>query len=69
MTRHVLTAAVFDRATRAVPDMSPQVFNKGTGFPVSERDRLGIRGLVPPKVLDIEQQAQKARVQQMAAPG
>lgn len=32
---------------------------QGTGFPVAERDRLGIRGLVPPRELDIEAQAQK----------
>lgn len=34
---------------------------QGTGFPLPERDRLGIRGLLPPKVLTIEQQARKAR--------
>ena len=28
--------------------LSDPLFNKGLGFPRSERDRLGIRGLVPP---------------------
>ena len=28
--------------------LSDPLFNKGLGFPRTERDRLGIRGLVPP---------------------
>ncbi len=28
--------------------VSDPICNKGLGFPISERDRLGIRGLVPP---------------------
>ena len=28
--------------------ISDPIFNKGLAFPYSERDRLGIRGLVPP---------------------
>ena len=28
--------------------LSDPLFNKGLGFPRPERDRLGIRGLVPP---------------------
>ncbi|CAB4057405.1 E1.1.1.39 [Lepeophtheirus salmonis] len=32
------------------------VSNKGLAFPLSERDRLNIRGLVPPAVLDINDQ-------------
>lgn len=31
--------------------LNDPVYNKGTGFSIEERDRLGIRGLVPPKVL------------------
>jgi hypothetical protein len=30
------------------------LYNKGTSWPKTERDRLGLRGLVPPAVLDIE---------------
>lgn len=35
------------------------VLNKGTGFPDSERDALGLRGLVPPEVVSIDDQAQR----------
>ncbi|XP_030932565.1 NAD-dependent malic enzyme 59 kDa isoform, mitochondrial [Quercus lobata] len=31
-------------------------FNKDTGFPLTERDRLGLRGLLPPRVISFEQQ-------------
>lgn len=31
-------------------------FNKDTGFPYTERDRLGLRGLLPPRVISFEQQ-------------
>jgi malate dehydrogenase (decarboxylating) len=31
-------------------------FNKDTGFPLTERDRLGLRGLLPPRVITFEQQ-------------
>ncbi|XP_010255456.1 PREDICTED: NAD-dependent malic enzyme 59 kDa isoform, mitochondrial isoform X1 [Nelumbo nucifera] len=31
-------------------------FNKDTGFPLTERDRLGLRGLLPPRVMSFEQQ-------------
>jgi malate dehydrogenase (oxaloacetate-decarboxylating)(NADP+) len=33
--------------------------NKGTGFPLTERDRLGIRGLVPPRTLSLQGQVEK----------
>jgi len=36
--------------------ISDPLFNKGLAFPMTERDRLGIRGLVPPATLEIEQQ-------------
>ncbi|MBC8258662.1 MAG: NAD-dependent malic enzyme [SAR324 cluster bacterium] len=35
------------------------LLNKGTGFPDSERDELGIRGLVPPQVVSIDDQVQR----------
>ncbi|XP_047147621.1 NAD-dependent malic enzyme 59 kDa isoform, mitochondrial-like isoform X4 [Vigna umbellata] len=31
-------------------------FNKDTGFPITERDRLGLRGLLPPRVISFEHQ-------------
>ena len=39
--------------------MHDPISNKGTGFPYSERDRLHIRGLVPPRQLSLETQEQK----------
>lgn len=36
--------------------LSDPLFNKGLGFPKSERDRLGIRGLVPPTTLNMTEQ-------------
>ncbi|KAL1216938.1 NAD-dependent malic enzyme 1 [Cardamine amara subsp. amara] len=34
-------------------------FNKGTAFTMTERDRLELRGLLPPNVMDSEQQIQR----------
>lgn len=38
--------------------VSDPIYNKGLAFPYSERDRLSIRGLMPPSVLNIDQQEQ-----------
>jgi len=38
--------------------LSDPLFNKGLGFPRTERDRLGIRGLVPPSTLDQREQGE-----------
>ncbi|XP_072963970.1 NAD-dependent malic enzyme 59 kDa isoform, mitochondrial [Typha angustifolia] len=34
-------------------------YNKDTGFPLTERDRLGLRGLLPPRVISFEQQYER----------
>ena len=36
--------------------MHDPVSNKGTAHPLVERERLGLRGLLPPRVLTMEQQ-------------
>jgi hypothetical protein len=41
--------------------LPPRYPTQGTGFPLAERDRLGLRGLVPPREMQLHDQAQKAR--------
>jgi len=36
------------------------LWNKGMGFPFAERDRLGLRGLLPPIVKSMESQLDRA---------
>jgi hypothetical protein len=35
------------------------VFAQDTAFPLTERDRLGLRGLLPPRVMSFEQQYER----------
>lgn len=44
---------------RGVDVLHDPIFNKGTAFTHDERERLSIRGLLPPKVSMIEQQVSK----------
>lgn len=39
--------------------MQDPFFNKGTAFSEREKDRLGLRGLVPPVINSIERQVQR----------
>lgn len=34
-------------------------FNKDTGFPLTERDRLGLRGLLPPRIISFDEQYER----------
>lgn len=38
------------------------LYNKGTGFEHGERDRLNIRGLLPPRHLDFQTQIARVRL-------
>ncbi|AHF90934.1 NAD-dependent malic enzyme [Opitutaceae bacterium TAV5] len=40
--------------------LADSVLNKGTAFSERERDALGLRGLLPPRVFTLEQQAERA---------
>ncbi|KAG6623850.1 NAD-dependent malic enzyme [Phytophthora cinnamomi] len=44
---------------RGINVIHDPLYNKGTGFPRVERDRLGLRGLVPPRRLTAEAQLDK----------
>lgn len=46
--------------SRGVDVLHDPVFNKGTAHPLVERERLGLRGLLPPRVLTMEQQKARA---------
>jgi malate dehydrogenase (oxaloacetate-decarboxylating)(NADP+) len=55
----LLDEPVLPVAKRGRELLSDPLLNKGTGFPDSERDTLGIRGLVPPQVVSIDDQVQR----------
>jgi len=42
-------------------------YNKGSAFPMSERERLGLRGLLPPKVTSMQQQVSASGTARPAA--
>eukprot|EP00850_Spirogloea_muscicola_P017378 SM000148S01055 [mRNA] locus=s148:278033:282819:- [translate_table: standard] len=56
MARLARPAIVRKRGTDVLHD---PWFNKGTAFPATERDRLGLRGLLPPRVMSFEQQIKR----------
>jgi malate dehydrogenase (decarboxylating) len=44
---------------RGMDVLHDPVFNKGTGHPLVERERLGLRGLLPARVLSMEAQVRR----------
>ena len=44
-------------SARGIDPMQDPLVNRGTAYSVEERDRLGLRGLLPPRVESIEEQA------------
>lgn len=61
MSRHSREATVIEpeTAVRGIAVLHDPALNKGTAFTDEERDRLHLRGLLPPRVLSIDQQLQK----------
>jgi malate dehydrogenase (decarboxylating) len=47
---------------RGLDILHDPLFNKGTAFPLAERDRLGLRGLLPPSVMTWKQQIDRFMV-------
>jgi malate dehydrogenase (oxaloacetate-decarboxylating)(NADP+) len=45
--------------SRGIDILNDPLLNKGTAFSETERDALGLRGLVPPKVTDIQEQIER----------
>ena len=46
---------------RGVDILHDPVLNKGTATPTNERERLGLRGLLPPRVVPMEVQLQRIK--------
>ena len=44
---------------RGIEVLLNPIYNKGTGFSIAEKERLGVRGLTPPRYFSIEQQCDK----------
>ena len=53
---------------RGIEVLLNPIYNKGTGFSIAEKERLGIRGLTPPRYFSIEQQCDKIW-ENMSEPG
>ena len=51
--------AVLPVSKRGTAILSDPLLNKGTGFSVSERDELSLKGLVPPQVVSIDDQVRR----------
>jgi malate dehydrogenase (oxaloacetate-decarboxylating) len=56
----VTSSAEHEVSTRGFDVLRTPAINKGTAFTIIEREALGLTGLLPPAVLTIEQQAERA---------
>jgi malate dehydrogenase (oxaloacetate-decarboxylating) len=57
---HVAEDGSFEVSARGFDVLRTPEINKGTAFPEHERETLGLVGLLPPAILSIEQQAERA---------
>lgn len=54
-----MTASLHLQGKRGVELLHDPLLNKGTAFPAAERDLLGLRGLLPPRIATQEQQLER----------
>ena len=59
---------VWETRLRGRAVLSEPRINKGTGFTLEEREQLGLVGLLPPRVLTIDEQASRAYRQYLEQP-
>lgn len=63
-----LNEQVIETHLRGFEVLSTPLLNKGVAFPLEERKALGLTGLLPPKVLTLEEQAKRAYKQFLSQP-
>ncbi len=68
VTRWNASKKVWETQLRGRPVLTDPRINKGTAFTDDERDQLGLVGMLPPRVLTIDQQASRAYRQYLDQP-
>ena len=68
MSYEHLNEQVIETHLRGFEVLSTPLLNKGVAFPLEERKALGLTGLLPPKVLTLEEQAKRAYKQFLSQP-
>ncbi|KAA6448557.1 NAD-dependent malic enzyme [Bacillus swezeyi] len=68
MSQKKLNEQVIETHLRGFEVLSTPLLNKGVAFPAEERKALGLTGLLPPKVLTLEEQAKRAYQQFRSQP-
>lgn len=63
-----LNEQVIETHLRGFEVLSTPLLNKGVAFPLEERKALGLTGLLPPKVLTLEEQAKRTYKQFLSQP-
>ena len=68
MSHNNLNEQVIETQLRGFEVLATPLLNKGVAFPPEEREALGLTGLLPPKVLTLEEQAKRAYKQFQSQP-